>query len=266
MDKLIITNCAADTSMHEGVPKRFADSQVLAESVAKAAVAGAAIAHIHAPPGDFAAWTSHTEAIRDRCGVMLQYGISTQSVEQRREVVKNRPEMISVALNAHSLVFLDRDMMLLHPRQELEDLMKLCNDNGVKPEFEVFGLGEMWLLGDLADKGLVEPPFLMTTFFGRPGGCWSPPTMEEFLNRVSGLLEGSVYVTSVTAPDAIHPHTMAIMHGGHVRVGTEDEPYLAPGALGDNEDHVARAVRLAKDLGREVATAEEARAFLKIPS
>ncbi|MFC1491231.1 3-keto-5-aminohexanoate cleavage protein [Nitrospinota bacterium] len=266
MDKLIVTNCAADTSQHPGVPNRFADSNVLAESVEKAANAGAAIAHIHAPPTGFDAWASHSKAIRDRCNVMLQYGISTQSVEQRREVIKNRPEMISIALNAHNLVFLDRDMMMLHPREELAELVRMCNDNGVKPEFEVFGLGEVWMLKDLADKGLVSPPFLVTIFFGRSGGCWSPPTVEEFLNRISNLLEECVYVTSVTDPNAIHLHTMAIMKGGNVRVGTEDEPYLSPGVLGDNVDHVSRIVRLAKDLNREVASVDEARKFLKIPS
>ena len=266
MNKLIITNCAADTSMHPGVPHRFADTEVLADSVEKAWKAGAAIAHIHAPPTNFDAWTAHTKAIRDRCDVMLQYGISTQSVDQRREVIQNQPEMISVALNAHSLVFLDRDMMMLHPREELEELMRMCKDNGVKPEFEVFGLGEMWLLSDLAEKGLVEPPFLMTIFFGRPGGCWSPPTVEEFLNRTSGLLEGSEFVTSVTSPDAIHLHAMAVMRGGHGRVGTEDEPYLSPGVLGDNDDHVLRMGRLAKELNREVASVAEAREMLKIPS
>ena len=139
MDKLIITNCAADTSMHEGVPQRYSDSKVLSDSVEEAAKAGAAIAHIHAPPTNYDAWESHSKAIRDRCEIMLQYGISTQTVEQRRAVLKNRPEMISVALNAHSLVFLNRDMMMLHPREELEELMRMCNDSGVKPEFEVFG-------------------------------------------------------------------------------------------------------------------------------
>jgi 3-keto-5-aminohexanoate cleavage enzyme len=252
--------------MHPNVPQRFGDTEVLAASVEEAAKAGAAVAHIHAPPTNFEAWESHSKAIRDRCDVMLQYGISTQSVEQRREVVKNKPEMISVALNAHSLVFLNRDMMMLHPREELEELMRMCKDNGVKPEFEVFGLGEMWLLSDLAEKGLVEPPFVMTIFFGRPGGCWSPATPEEFLNRTKSLIGGSAYITSVTDPRAINLHAMAIMDGGHVRVGTEDEPYLAPGTLGDNVDHAARIARLAKDLNREIATVDEARAMLKIPS
>jgi uncharacterized protein (DUF849 family) len=153
MDKLIITNCAADTSMHPGVPARFADSNVLAASIEAAWRAGAAIAHIHAPPSDFTAWERHTKAIRERCDIIIQYGISTQTVEQRRVVVKFRPEMMSVAVGAHNMAFVHRDMMMLHPREELAEMMRLCRDNGVKPEFEVFALGDLWLIDDLGQKG-----------------------------------------------------------------------------------------------------------------
>jgi len=260
MEKLIVTNCAADTSMHPGVPATLADSKVLAAEVEKSHAAGAAIAHIHAPQADFAAWANHTRAIRDRCDVMIQYGISTQNLEQRGTVIKNRPEMISVALGAHNQCFIGRDLMLVHPREELAELMRMCRDNGVKPEFEVFGLGELWMLRDLADKGLVEPPFL-----GRPGGSWSPATAHEFLHRTDELPEGSYYVTSVTGPTHFLLESMAVMSGGHVRVGTEDEPYLRPGVLGSNTEHVARIVRVAREFGREVASVGEARATLKIP-
>ena len=98
MEKLIITNCATDCSMYPEWVNRFHDSQVLAKSVAAACKKGAAIAHIHAPPADFNAWESHTKAIREHCDIMIQYGISIQSVEQRRVVMKNKPEMISVAV------------------------------------------------------------------------------------------------------------------------------------------------------------------------
>ena len=265
MEKLIITNCATDTSMYSEVPARFDNSDVLAASVEPACRAGASIVHIHAPPGDYKAWESHTRAIRERCDILIQYGISTQTVEQRRTVIKNRPDMISVAVGAHNLVFVGRDLMMLHPREELAELMRMCRDNGVKPEFEVCALGDLWMIDDLAGKGLVEPPFMMTLFFGRPGGSWSPPTAEEFLHRVKNLPQDTFYATSVTGPTHLMLETMAILSGGHVRVGTEDEPYLKPGVLGDNVDHVARMAAIAGHLGREVATVAEARALLKMP-
>jgi len=58
---------------------------------------------------------------------------------------------------------------------------------------------------------------------------------------------------------------MSVLMGGHVRVGTEDEPYLAPGTLGDNVDHVARIASVSRQLGRAVASVDEARSMLNIP-
>ena len=72
-------------------------------------------------------------------------------------------------------------------------------------------------------------------------------------------------MTSVTGHTHLQLTTMAVLMGGHVRVGTEDEPYLAPGNLGDNADHVARISSLSKQLGRDVASVDEARVMLKIP-
>jgi 3-keto-5-aminohexanoate cleavage enzyme len=264
MHELIITNCAADCSMYPEVPARLDDSEALAAEVEAAWRAGAAIAHIHAPPGDYAAWASHTRAIRSRCDVLIQYGISIQSVEQRREVVKNRPDMISVALGAHNLAFVGRDLMRLHPREELAELMHICRDNAIKPEFEVCSLGDLWLLDDLAQKGLVPAPFMVTIFFGRPGGSWSPATMDEFLHRVKALPADTFHFASVTGPSHLQLETLAVLSGGHVRVGTEDEPYLTSGVLGDNAAHVARISRITKELGRAVASVARARELLNI--
>ncbi|MBM3341004.1 MAG: 3-keto-5-aminohexanoate cleavage protein [Betaproteobacteria bacterium] len=265
MEKLIITNCATDCSMYPEWQPRFHDSRVLADSIAQGWRAGAAIAHIHAPQEDYRAWASHTRAIRDACGIMIQYGISTQDLEQRRAVVKNKPEMISVAVGAHNLSFVGRDLMKLHPRAELAEMMRLCRDNGVKPEFEVCALGDLWLIDDLMQQGLIDAPLMMTIFFGRPGGTWSPPTVEEFMHRIKHLPQGSYYMSSVTGATHLQLTAMSVLMGGHVRVGTEDEPYLAPGTLGDNVDHVARIASVSRQLGRAVASVDEARSMLNIP-
>ena len=266
MEKLIITNCATDCSMYAEWQNRFHDSEVLAKSIAGAYAKGAAIAHIHAPADDYKAWESHTKAIRAHSGIMIQYGISTQTVEQRRVVMKNKPEMISVAVGAHNLSFIGRDLMMLHPRAELAELMRMCRDMGVKPEFEVCALGDLWMIDDLCQKGLIDAPVMMTLFFGRPGGSWSPPTPEEFLHRTHHLPKGSYYMASVTGATHLALVTMAVMTGGHVRVGTEDEPYLQPGVLGDNDAHVERIASIAAHFGRATASVAEARTLLNIPN
>ena len=85
------------------------------------------------------------------------------------------------------------------------------------------------------------------------------------MHRVKHLPKDTFYMTSVTGPTHLTLSTMAVMSGGHVRVCTEDEPYLRPGVLGDNIDHVSRMASLASILGRGVASVEEARNLLKIP-
>ena len=69
---------------------------------------------------------------------------------------------------------------------------------------------------------------------------------------------------SVTVPSHLLLESMAVMSGGHVRVGTEDEAYLRPGALDSNADHAARIARIAMEFGRAVASVAETRAMLRI--
>jgi 3-keto-5-aminohexanoate cleavage enzyme len=104
----------------------------------------------------------------------------------------------------------------------------------------------------------------MSLFFGRPGGAWSPATIEEFMHRVRHLPRESIYAVAATGPEHLTLETMAVMTGGHVRVGTEDEPYLKPGLLGDNVDHVARIAAIAEKLNRDIASVAEARSALKL--
>jgi 3-keto-5-aminohexanoate cleavage enzyme len=85
------------------------------------------------------------------------------------------------------------------------------------------------------------------------------------MHRIKHLPKDTFYATSVTGPAHLMLGTMSVLAGGHVRVGTEDEPYLKPGVLGDNVDHVARIAAIAGHLGRELATVDEARTLLKIP-
>ena len=86
------------------------------------------------------------------------------------------------------------------------------------------------------------------------------------MHRVANLPKNTYYATSVTGPTQhLVLETMAVMTNGHVRVGTEDEPYLKPGLLGDNADHVARIARIAAEFGRDVSSVAETRVTLKVP-
>lgn len=266
MDKLIITNCAADSRKHPGVPKRLQTPDAVATAARESWEAGAAIAHIHGIPMKLDSWEPLTKAVRERCpDVLVQFGIAAMGLKGRQKIIHLKPDMASIALGSHDFAFIDGDLVIEHTRQEIEDQARLFNDHGVKPEFECFNLGHLWNLEWLLDKGLVAEPVLLTIFFGWPGGFYSPPTVKELLHRIEHLPKGCIFSTSVAGLTQTALETVAIIQGGHVRVGFEDEPYYMEGMLaGSNAQLVARIARISRELGREPATVEETRRMLKL--
>jgi 3-keto-5-aminohexanoate cleavage enzyme len=268
MEKLIITNCAADSRKHEGVPKRLQTPDAVAKEIRDSYDAGAVIAHIHGIPMKLESWEPLTNAVREVCPeAIIQFGIAAMGLKGREKIIHNKPDMASIALGSHDFAFIDADLLVEHTRQEIEDQVRLFNDNGVKAEFECFNLGHLWNLEWLLDKGIVEPPLVITIFFGWPGGFWSPATLKELLHRIEHLPSGCRFSVSAAGLTQTALETVSIIQGGHVRVGTEDEPYYSEGVLAeDNAQLVARIGRISRELGREIATVDEARTLLGLPS
>ena len=266
MNKLVITNCATDSRKHPGVPKRLQTAEAIAAEVAASRKAGAAIAHIHGIPGRLETWEPFTKAIRERCPeVLIQFGIAAMGLEGRKKIVHLRPAMASVALGSHDFAFVDGDIVIEHTRQEMEDQVRLLNDHGVKPEFECFNLGHLWNLEWLLNKGIVAEPLLITLFFGWPGGFYSPATLKELLHRIDHLPKGCIFSVSAAGLSNLALETVSIIQGGHVRVGTEDEPYYSEGTLCENNAQlVARIARIAGEFGRGIATPAEAGQLLRL--
>ena len=101
-------------------------------------------------------------------------------------------------------------------------------------------------------------------FLGWPGGTWTPPTEKALVYMVDHLPANCIWNVSVMNPvkqwDLL---SLAVSLGGHVRVGYEDNPYIAPGELArNNAVLVERMVKIAQNLGREVATPKEARKII----
>jgi len=101
----------------------------------------------------------------------------------------------------------------------------------------------------------------VTFFLGWKGGCWTPPTTKAMVYMADHCPDGFIWNTSVMDPEE-HWKVLsaAIMLGGHVRVGMEDNPFMAPGTYArSNAELVEKIERISRDLGREVASADEAR-------
>ena len=104
----------------------------------------------------------------------------------------------------------------------------------------------------------------MTLFIGWPGGTWMPPTERALQFFVDNLPPDTIWNVSVMNPEKQWPIlAMAVALGGHVRVGYEDNPYIAPGEFArNNAVLVERMVGISQRLGRDVATPAEARKIL----
>ena len=129
---------------------------------------------------------------------------------------------------------------------------------------ETFQYGSIWNAQELIGKGLLKTPVWTTFMLGWRGGTWTPPTVKALQYMHDHLPERFIYNTSVMDPP-MHWQllAMAIVLGGHVRVGMEDNPYLETGEYAtSNAQLVEKIVRIAGELGREIATPDEARKML----
>ncbi|MSQ37273.1 MAG: 3-keto-5-aminohexanoate cleavage protein [Chloroflexi bacterium] len=290
MDKLIITVTCDSSMSYPGNPRMppIEDVETMGQEYIRAVNAGASLVHHHGvhylDPAiqadgrrlsrvDVSGWQRLTEIIRSACDPIVQFGIASARIEEKIELMKLRPEMMSYAFNVHDEYFQPdpafppNEMYALHPRDELETFTRAALSHGVKPEVESFYTGAFWNLEFIRKKGLLADPVWTTLFLGWPGGAWTPPTHDSLLYLVRHLPERvnwNVSVMDSATQWKILP--LAIAMGGHVRVGWEDNPYLPDGTLSrTNAELVEVAVRMAREIGREVASPAEARIIAGLP-
>ncbi len=129
------------------------------------------------------------------------------------------------------------------------------------------GFGAFWNIDFIRNEGLLDNPVWTTLFLGWPGGAWTPPTHDALMYLVNHLPKNTNWNLSVMDPMQWRLHALAIAMGGNVRVGWEDLPTLPDGRLAPtNADLVRVVVEMAKAVGREVATPDEAREIMGLPA
>jgi uncharacterized protein (DUF849 family) len=136
---------------------------------------------------------------------------------------------------------------------------------GTRFEFECYDIGHLTTLAHHADKGLVDPPFLIQGIFGILGGIGADVrNMAHMVNEADRLF-GEDYVFSAFAAGRHQMDfcTQSVLLGGNARVGLEDSLYIGAGELAaSNAQQVQRLRAVVEALGRAVATPAEARAML----
>jgi 3-keto-5-aminohexanoate cleavage enzyme len=284
VDKLVITVTVDSTMSYPRNPPMppIEDVEAVADEYVRSIDAGATIVHHHGihrleteiqPDGrrlsriDFDGWRRLTENIRSRRDAIVQFGIASARLEEKIRLFDLKPDMMSYAFNVHDEYFRpDPDfpaveMYAIHPRDELEEFCGAALKGGVKTEVECFYTGAFWNLEYIRDRGLLENPVWATLFLGWQGGAWTPPTPDALLYLVQHLPANVNWNTSVMDPkEQWKILSLAIALGGHVRVGWEDNPYLPDGSLAESNAELVEVVTgMARAIGREVASASEAR-------
>ncbi len=254
MEPLIITATANICWLNPDIPYPKTPEAIV-EEARLCMEHGSTLIHTHAE----GRWREVIEGIRQKCGrLIVQCGMSSLPIPQRMAVFEYHADMMSIIVSHHDEAFARQDFHVLHPREELEEYMRLCNQHRLKPELEIWNTGSIWNMNYLIKKGLLKPPFFTTLFFGWPGGAWSPPTIEEYLYRRKYMPEGSVVNVSIMGEEQLPILTAAITMGDHVRVGTEDHPYQ-DGKVVPTHDLVGAAAQIARSVGRPVASVADAR-------
>lgn len=267
MDKLILTVApvGAETTRQDN-PNLPLTPEEIAQEVALCAEKGASIVHIHVRDEEGKATQSRDvfektiQLIKKECNVILQVstgGAAWMTPEERLQPVTLKPEMAT--LTTGSVNF--GEDLFSNPPGVIERFAREIVAYGVKPEIEVFDVGMIQNALTLVKKGILSLPLHFDFVMGVPGGIPGDP--RHLIHLVESIPEGCTWTVAGIGRFELSLGTLAILMGGNVRVGFEDNIFYKKGDLAEsNAQLVERISRLSGELGRAVATPDEARRIL----
>jgi len=249
----------------------------IADEAKRATDAGAAIVHIHArTPEGGPDWSVDTFAeilaeVRTRTDVIVNFSTGAVGVPAEERVAHIRELRPDIgALNMGSMnyaIYSEKkktfyhDHVFANPFKDIRFFLEAMNGAGVRPELECFDTGHIANTAPLIDMGVLRPPYQFSLIMGVLGGI--PGTTRHLVNQVDTLPSGSHWQVIGIGLNQWRLVGAALAMGGNVRVGLEDNFYVDEGKMAkSNADLVEKAARLARDVGREVASAEQARQIL----
>jgi uncharacterized protein (DUF849 family) len=287
--KVIITAAvtgAGDTvGKHPAIP---VTPDQIANAALEAASAGATVVHCHVRDPATGKGTRHTHLYREVIEKIraknkdviinltagmggdlvigegetpLKFGEGTDVVgplERLVHIKELKPEICT--LDCGSLNFGDGNGLVVQTPAQLREQARLIKSYGVKPEMEIFDSGNLWFANQLVKEGLIEGAPLYQLCLGIPWGA--PFNTETMAYQKSQLPEGAIWASFSIGRQQFHAVAQAVLLGGHVRVGLEDNLYLEKGVFASNGSLVEKAVKLIEMLGTKVATPAEARVIL----
>jgi len=191
----------------------------------------------------------------------MQWGPGTDlvgPVERLAHVAELRPEICT--LDCGTLNFGDGHTIVVQTPAQLREQARLIKSYGVKPEMEIFDSGNLWFAKQLCADGLVNDPPLFQLCLGIPWGA--PVNTQTMAYQVGELPKHAVWAGFGIGRMEFPMVAQAVLLGGHVRVGLEDNLWLEKGVHASNATLVEKAVRIITLLGSKTASPDEARKIL----
>ena len=249
----------------------------IGEEAKRAADAGASIVHIHArspeggPEWRVEVFEEILSEVRSRTDVIVNFstGAIGIPVEQRIAHIRDlKPDIGALNMGSMNYAIYSKkkkafyhDHVFANPFQDIRFFLEAMNQAGVRPELECFDTGHIANTAPLIDMGILRPPYQFSLIMGVLGGI--PGTTRHLVDQVDTLPEGSLWQVIGIGLEQWPLVASAITMGGNVRVGLEDNFYVEEGLMAkSNGELVEKAARMARDLGRDVASIEESRRIL----
>ncbi len=270
MNKLIITAALTGSRItREQTPHIPITPEEIVQSAIESWNAGASIVHIHVRDPetglgcqDLSLFEAVVNPLREKTDLIL--GLTTSGIpgknlptEQRLAPLKLKPELASFDAGSINL----GNNLFANPPDFLEEAAIQMKKTGVKPELEVFDLGMVMTCLRMAQEGKIDPPLHFQLVLGTPYGA--PATPKALLHLREHLPGNATWSVLGAGKGGLPMAMMAMIMGGHVRVGMEDTIYYAKGVLAkSNAQFVERISRIAKEYGRDIASPAEARKIL----
>ncbi len=287
MNREVFITCAVtgsggtqDRSPH--VPR---SPKQIAESAIAAAKAGAAVVHCHvrdpetgAPSRDLGYYREVTDRIRDSevdmvlnltagMGGDIVFGgvesplptvAGTDMVgasERVAHVAECLPEICT--LDCGTMNFAEADYVMTNTPGMLRSMGKMMTDLGVKPEIEAFDTGHLWFAKELVKEGVLAPDALVQLCMGVPWGA--PDDLNTFMAMVNNVPDDWTFSAFALGRNQMAYVAAAVLAGGNVRVGLEDNLWLGKGELAQNWQLVERAGTIIENMGARVIGPAEVR-------
>jgi uncharacterized protein (DUF849 family) len=261
----------------------------IAESAIAAAKAGAAVVHCHvrdpetgAPSRDLALYRELTDRVRDSdtdvvlnltagMGGDIVFGSAESpfpvneaatdmigATERVAHIAECLPEICT--LDCGTMNFAEADYVMTNTPGALRAMGQMMTDLGVKAEIEAFDTGHLWFAKQLVAEGILEENALVQLCMGVPWGA--PNDLNTFMAMVNAVPDNWTFSAFSLGRDQMAYAAAAVLAGGHVRVGLEDNLWLEKGVLAENWQLVERANTIVSNMGARVIGPDEVRAKL----